>query len=339
MCVLGGLVTGVACTRSGNEKADLDASIESVDAPLPDACMPRELATAHPPVDVIWAVDSSSSMADAISKLEAAINGFAGSLQASGIDFRIVMIAANGTGSLQVCVPQPLGGPNCTGNSSVLRLSNQIIGSTNALTRILETYDSNDPSLAWSSFVRVDALKGFIVTTDDNTSLTATSFDAQLLAKLPAGMFGSASARHYVFHGILGVTESDVSATCPTAANNGSGYHPLATITGGGLHSICADYGPILESINRNLRDRVACELLVSPAEATDADMLSVRLTQPDTGPIILPRASDAASCAGDGWYLDDNSSPRRLILCPETCTTVLADPNATLAVLTGCNS
>ena len=42
-----------------------------------------------------------------------------------------------------------------------------------------------------------------------------------------------------------------------------------------------------------------------------------------------LPRVNDVNACAGPGWYFDDNMNPTQILLCPDSCTTVQADPNA----------
>lgn len=55
--------------------------------------------------------------------------------------------------------------------------------------------------------------------------------------------------------------------------------------------------------------------------------------------PKIVPRADDLADCNGQsGWYYDSNLSPRKILLCPATCSTVTADDKAKVAVLFGCD-
>ena len=48
-------------------------------------------------------------------------------------------------------------------------------------------------------------------------------------------------------------------------------------------------------------------------------------------------RVNDAAACVAGAFYYDDNANPTTIILCPATCSTAQADPNAKIQVLLGC--
>jgi hypothetical protein len=37
------------------------------------------------------------------------------------------------------------------------------------------------------------------------------------------------------------------------------------------------------------------------------------------------------------GWHYDSATDPTRIIVCPQTCDTITAIPNATVHVLFGC--
>ena len=54
----------------------------------------------------------------------------------------------------------------------------------------------------------------------------------------------------------------------------------------------------------------------------------------------LLLRADDLADCdSKPGWYYDSNVAPKKIILCPVSCTTVQADANAKVSALFGCKS
>jgi hypothetical protein len=72
-----------------------------------------------------------------------------------------------------------------------------------------------------------------------------------------------------------------------------------------------------------------------------DPNQVNLSYTPMGTGsPIVLLRASDAASCNGQpGWYWDDPTKPTKMVLCPQSCATVQADTSAVVDVQFGCAS
>jgi len=51
-----------------------------------------------------------------------------------------------------------------------------------------------------------------------------------------------------------------------------------------------------------------------------------------------LPKVTNEAACNGDGWFFDNNSSPKSIRLCPASCATVTADKQGALNVTLGCS-
>ncbi len=53
----------------------------------------------------------------------------------------------------------------------------------------------------------------------------------------------------------------------------------------------------------------------------------------------VLNYFDTAAGCdaTAGGWYYDDAAAPNKILLCPATCTAVMADPNAKVDILLGC--
>ena len=294
------------------------------------------------PIDIIWAVDTSGSMSEEIAQIKANINTqFASILSASGLDYQVIMIAARGLGAFQVCASPPLGGPNCGDNPPLYHSINQTVASTNSLSLILSTYDSTSAALNWSKHLRQSAVKVFIEVTDDNSSLGGAAFDTQLLAKAPAGMFGTAAARNYVFHSIIGVTTGSPTTKCGSAVNTGAQYQVLSNLTGGKMLPVCAaDYSPIFQEIANGIVGSLACEFVMPTASggaAVDPDNVAMQFTPQGGTPVDVPRVSNAAACSGDGWYYDDNQNPTKLLLCPTTCTTVQGAQGGKVDILVGC--
>lgn len=83
------------------------------------------------------------------------------------------------------------------------------------------------------------------------------------------------------------------------------------------------------------------CDLLIPapPAGAVlDTSRVAVRFAPEGASPLEVPKADDAGDCgAGPGWYYDDEALPKKIILCPASCTTVQHEVRAELDVLFGC--
>ncbi len=282
-------------------------------------------------------------MSEEIAQVKANINGsFAAVLGAGELDYRVVMVAAKGTSTFQVCVAEPLGGPNCSSNLPIFRAVPQSVGSTNALSLLLSTYDSANVSLNWSGVLRQDATKVFIVVTDDNSSLAAASFDTQLLAKGPAMMFGTAMKRKYVVYGIIGINKDNPALKCGTAVNNGPVYQTLVALTGGAQFSECeADYSPVFKGIANNVVAKLSCEYTLPKndpnGQAIDSEKVVVKLVDSMNQTTTFTRVSDASKCAGGEWYYENNLDPSKIVLCPAACTQVQRTTGGQVKIDVGC--
>ncbi|MFW5739597.1 MAG: hypothetical protein ACOC1F_04460, partial [Myxococcota bacterium] len=84
----------------------------------------------------------------------------------------------------------------------------------------------------------------------------------------------------------------------------------------------------------------LGCEFLVPEADGGLIDPNQVRLTYIPGGggaPQEFPPVDDASQCNGLGWYYDNNAAPTKIILCPDACNVVKADPNGEVNVAFGC--
>ncbi len=173
-----------------------DAFIVVPDAPRPDANQDAstECAAASVgalierlPVDIIWVVDNSSSMAPAISEVQSGMNAFAARLGESDLDYRLIVLSLRGVGETTVggsrrfrmCVPPPIGGADCADNAPRFHQIEVDIKSTQPLEQILGTlaqtagYTEGQErgSRPWLDLLRPEATKSFVVVTDDNARL------------------------------------------------------------------------------------------------------------------------------------------------------------------------
>jgi hypothetical protein len=85
----------------------------------------------------------------------------------------------------------------------------------------------------------------------------------------------------------------------------------------------------------------LSCEMLVPvPTQGElDPNQVNVNFIKGDGSIQTLGRVNDAASCVPGAWYYDNNTAPTQIILCPQTCSMVQADPNGKIKVLLGCSS
>lgn len=213
------------------------------------------------PVDVVWFVDTSRSMTAETAAVNANLNRFAADLARGGLDYRVIMVAARGSGALQVCVPAPLGGASC-GDGPRFRHVPQSVRSTDGLSVLLSTYDR------WQDFLRPDTLRVIVAVTDDDSALSADAFDAQLRAR--PGWEG------YVFNSIVGY---ESRADCPTLTRRGSVYLTLTERTMGQRARVCdPDWTGTFAAFAQTLTRRVIAWTL---AEAPRLDTLRVYLLEP----------------------------------------------------------
>jgi hypothetical protein len=85
----------------------------------------------------------------------------------------------------------------------------------------------------------------------------------------------------------------------------------------------------------------VGCEFLMpalNPA-VYDIDSVEVRYTPGGGTTGSFPRVIAQADCSGDGWYYDNNTTPTKILLCPDSCTKVKADSTGSVQIYLGCPS
>ncbi len=308
------------------------------------ACAKSTAMAIKPPVDVIMAIDQSGSMSDDIANVKANVNKFSDYLKATGLDYRVILIASPGTTTYSLCVPPPLGGASCgADNPPVFKQVPQNVQSTDALTRILQTYDGAPGP--YQGALRAAAVKAIVPITDDNSSLAAASFDTQLLAK-PGGHFGTAAKRNYVVYPIMGAPAYPMeSPKCGSnAVNTGSQYIALTKLVAGGSKwfPIClTDFGPVFTEMAKSIATRVACELTVPPppmGEKLDPDKVNVTYV-PGSGMTESFLRDDSKPCEGgaNGWQYSTDKT--KIILCGDACKKVQADLGAKVNVEFGCET
>ena len=308
-------------------------------------CAATSASTAKAKVDIIFVIDDSGSMTEEMTQIRTNVNTFAAAIGSVGLDYTVTFIVKRGTNANQnqICVPAPLAGANCADNPPIFHHVNQDVQSTDSFQLILSTYDSSNATLAWNKYLRMDATKVFVEVTDDTSNISETAFDNALLAKAPAGMFGTAAKRNYIFHSIISKPFADTvpsNGICPGAAGRSVQYQNLSKLTGGIIDEVCkTDYSGVLNNIAKGIVDKLGCELGYPTSAESDPTKVAVTFTPMGQPTQKLTQVTDVSKCGTipNAWYYDDPTTPKKIILCPSTCTATNAATGAKLEALVGC--
>lgn len=323
------------------------------------------------PVDIIFVIDNSGSMDDEIRGVQENINAnFANIIEASGIDYRVIMISRHGRiSSNDICVAQPLSGTTCDpvpdDPVSGPRFFHYDYGisSTDSFQRLIWTWDEPDvhgiaPD-GWRGLLRADAFKVFVEITDDGSRAelpggldpTAENFEAALLALQPQ-QFGSPGRRNYRFHSIVGLEANTVAAEpwqpqeplvqgqCRDAVRPGIEYQRLSIATGGLRYPVCRweSYDPVFQEIAEGIIDeaRIDCEVVfpeVPEGQAVDVNAVALQYVDPPGSLPKLITAAPESACGDSNFYIENNT----IKLCPLLCQTVTDTETGDLFVYAGC--
>lgn len=275
--------------------------------------------------DVIVLLDTSGSMGEETKLTSKAIVDLAGAMTARGVDHRIVLVGKS-SGCCQICVPPPVGGPNCSDGPAFKQVKTAV-GSTNALSQAVASYS------VFQAFLRQEAEKHFVVISDDDSAKPASWFTAEL-AKLKNPGFPEG----FVLHAVV-AQGSVPNKGCSTGAKIGKVYIELAGKTGGKSHPICESdaqvwsgwFGGIGEAVAKGGN---ACAYPLPEAAKNKADLtqsLKIFLSVGGTKTPLSPAAA-AASC---GTSLGYTLAGDTITLCPAACKVAAG---ATLALEFACN-
>ncbi|MCB9528724.1 MAG: hypothetical protein H6703_10325 [Myxococcales bacterium] len=280
------------------------------------------------PVDIVWLIDASPSMAEEIALIEANLNAFADRIGASGLDHHVVIVGADrdlcadGRCYFEICVPPPLSAaPGCPDTDSErYRHVRAPIHSRELLDVAVTELD------AIAAFLRAGVTTHVIAVTDDDIGFgrDAHEFLAAVAPVMPSMVFHSIvdEIGRLPSCGLFG------EPPCSCGENRGETYITISDATGGLVQSVCSeDWDPIFAALEARVVDgaRIPCtfDLPERPRGLVlDPERVNVDLVTPGGDRRPLFNVDDAAGCARDdtGWYLDDAAAPTRLSLCPGAC-------------------
>lgn len=213
----------------------IDQDCDGSDPPCPgkQQCETFTVGVHSRPVDIIWAIDQSGSMASEIAMVRQNMNAFASYISNQKIDYHVVLVAKRSGHSRAVCIPQPLAGPSCA-DGQRFRQIDQVVNSHDALSKVMAHIASIE------AFLRPSSLRHFVVVTDDESSVTSTAFDAFIAAR--------PGYKDYIFHSIVGLTKGGC------VADDGQQYIALSNKTKGLKFHICnANWQTLFNQLGQNV--------------------------------------------------------------------------------------
>ncbi|MBW2528334.1 MAG: hypothetical protein JRI23_29430 [Deltaproteobacteria bacterium] len=335
----GGGGSGAGTTGPGGFTATGTGSggMEACDAIAQEALPERRDA------DIIFAIDTSASMAAETWFVRENMNNFSSQIVASGVDVRVVVLAKrpllpNCTGIMcppGICIDAPLGSGACPSDDNPPNYVHPAseVSSTDSLTVIVDHFPDYDGTL------RDNTNKFVVIVTDDNARTPyiadAAEFVNTFTALNPAKLAGFTAHAIYCFHD---------SGPC---ASKGQVYEDLVNLTGG-IHGDleAQDFQPIFNDLATEVITAAGlpCDYNIPPppeGETFDSGMVNVVYT--DGGGIEhdVLNVQNAAAChpQDGGWYYDDNANPQAIHLCPASCDVVSVDGSGKIDILFGCET
>ena len=177
------------------------------------------------PVDLIWVIDNSGSMANEAAHVRDNFTSFIASLQRS-TDFKLALLSSQGRSGTAVSLPAAATGSN------FLQV-NQFINSTDPLIRTAEALCPSGVKCGkvtgqgtLSSFLRPDSKKVIIVVTDDESAISSDDFTNSFMNVYPKDQLS--------LFAFAGTSQSQCDI-----ARVGTRYSELASETGGRVFDIC----------------------------------------------------------------------------------------------------
>jgi hypothetical protein len=270
--------------------------------------------------DVIIAVDTSSTMADEVTSLQASINLLNHRFFATITKLVVLAGYPGAAGTPGLCVPYPLGTGLCPPDGSdsqewsLFHHPTLTVRGEDALNVLIDAYPEYSPQL----FPK--ARRTVIVVTDGNAT-TPPMNDASLFIErfnaLSPGAAGWQMSAIYAF------------SQCANARAPGTVYRDIVERTGGVHADLCSEtmsaaLERIYAGISQKLLDR--CEVFLPTSQGSAPfpfASLNVVLRH-DSGVQRLVNyvgSGDRCDSAGGGWYYEDTSWPHSLRMCPATCS------------------
>lgn len=306
------------------------------------------------PVDIVWAIDTSGSMAASFPAIQQALTAFSTRVSEAGIDAHIVLLAGAG-----LCVPAPVGSGMCgvglgggpgipggilmpgrapdTKDPGFLHLDVPF-GYSEGMPVILDNYTY------YRDMLRADARTHLVLTEDGAPPMSADAVVQQIEG---GGWDPGLAPDSWAFHGVV----------CKNGIGGGACLlavvPPTTTLElverSGGIAADLSQAGSAMDPFTGLLDELAArvivgaelsCEYDIPPVPAGETfDRNRVNVVVTGTEELKLPQAKSGACADHQAWSYDDDEDPKKIILCPAACDAVRVLPEAELDVQFGCET
>lgn len=315
------------------------------------------------PVDIVWAIDTSGSMAASFPAIQQALTSFSQKVSQAGIDAHIVLLAGAG-----LCVPEPVGSGMCglglgggpgipgglvmPGSAPDSRAPGLLhldvpFGYGEGMSVILDNYPY------YRDMLRADARTHLVLTEDGAPTMSADAvvdhIEGRAAATAGPAWDPGLSPGSWAFHGVV----------CKNGVGGGACLLAVLTPTttlelvqrSGGIAADLAQAGGAMDPFAA-LLDELATRVIVGaelsceydippvpPGQSFDRNLVNVSVTSAQSAARTLPQAAAGACDDHDAWSYDRDDEPTKIILCPAACSALRSAPEATLDVQFGCET
>jgi hypothetical protein len=329
--LLGGCYLFHRGPNDDNSPATVPTDAGVIDAAASEpACDVRTLRAGetYAPVDMVWVVDSSRSMADERARIEAIMNQFVSDAEARNFDLHLVMITRTNI------VPAPLGR-----DEKRYRFVDRQVGSNEPLEALIDQFPR------YADFLRPEAALHFVIVTDDDSAMKAGEFKRQMDALV---------GRPYVVHAVASpdvngqpCSTENAPPSCETAGRFrgamcgasavGREYYALASALGGEEISVCTQdwskvFGPLLEAVTPT---EIPCSIDYGPELDLETTRVALKFEESADG-LALVAGPMACALHPAAYYYVDLPNGVQLTLCPEACGATRHE-GVELEIITNC--
>ncbi len=294
-----------------------------------DACVPTSVAAQHVPLDIVFLVDQSASMAGTSwTAVTADLPAFFSAPASAGVSAGVVLFPYS-AGDCDLDHYKTLTVPVGALPANAAALTNALPADAVGVGRPM--YPALQGALLQAT-AHQDAHPTHKVIVVLATDGDPSGCDNNL--NDVAGLAASALDYNGVLTYVIALPGGSIADLSKIAAGGGTMTALDATI----------DVKQLATSLAGIRTAGLGCDYAIpTPPNnpALDPDEVNFSYTPKGTGtPVTLLRSMDLAGCNGyPGWYYDSNTAPTKIVLCPASCATVQADTKAVVDALFGCKS
>lgn len=241
------------------------------------------------------------------------------------------------------CVPAPLGSGNCPDDTklpSYLHYPFTVAYGDGPASFIDVQTKPNIIAAYGEKIIRYEAAKHVVFLETKESTMPAATFLAKL-AGLGARWAGTR------VHIIAPFDHTSAACQAALGANGSTGteFRAMAATTGGVEADYCTqDFAAVFDEISKRIlaNPALACQWTIPPMpNGKELDPSRLNLTFTGDGPAEPLGRTKQADCerVPDGWYVDNETAPKTVRVCDQTCDRIRRFPKGKVDIKFGCLS